>query len=80
VPALLVGHPNITLTVYGASPAAHRFQKAVAAKLAPKEVDPNDKSVKAFFTRARNFALAGVTHDIHNDITDDAALTEVRTA
>jgi hypothetical protein len=55
-----------------------RFQKAVAAKLAPKEVDPNDKSVKAFFTRTRNFALAGVTHDIHNDIHNDKAIVEVR--
>jgi len=54
-----------------------RFQKAVAAKLAPIEVDPEDKSVKAWFTRARNAALKGMTHDIHADIAHDDALTEV---
>jgi hypothetical protein len=57
---------------------AHSFQKAVAEKLAPKEVDPNDKSVKAWFTRARNAALKGMTHDIHADIVGDEKLTEVR--
>lgn len=30
-----------------------KFQKAVAAKLQPVEVDPNDKSVGAFFKRFR---------------------------
>lgn len=54
-----------------------RFQKAVADKLAPIEVDPNDKSVKAFFTRARNAALKGMTHDIHADIKHDDELTAV---
>jgi hypothetical protein len=54
-----------------------RFQKAVADKLAPIEVDPNDKSLKAFFTRARNAALKGMTHDIHADIAHDDALTAV---
>jgi hypothetical protein len=56
-----------------------RFQKAVAEKLAPIEVDPNDKSLKAFFTRARNAALRGMTHDIHADIAHDDELTQVGT-
>jgi len=54
-----------------------RFQKGIAAKLKPIDVDPADKSVKAFFTRARNAALAGVNHDIHAEIADDADLTSV---
>lgn len=29
------------------------FQKAIERKLAPVEVDPNDKSVKAYFNRFR---------------------------
>ena len=54
-----------------------RFQRAIANKLKPTEVDPNDKSWKAFFTRARNAALAGINHDIHDEIADDADLTKV---
>ena len=49
----------------------------MAEKLAPIEVDPNDKSLKAFFTRARNAALRGMTHDIHADISHDDELTQV---
>jgi hypothetical protein len=52
----------------------------VSEKLAPIEVDPEDKSVRAFFTRARNAALRGITQDIHADIAHDDKLTEVRTA
>jgi hypothetical protein len=54
-----------------------RFQRAVADKLKPIHVDPEDKSWKAFFTRARNAALAGVNHDIHDEISDDTNLTAV---
>lgn len=57
-----------------------RFQKAVAAKLAPIEVDPEDKSVKAHMTRFRNAALKGVTHDIHADIKGDTKLEEMHEA
>jgi hypothetical protein len=51
------------------------FQKGIAAKLKPIHVDPNDKSFKAYATRFRNAALAGVNHDIHDEIADDADLT-----
>lgn len=54
-----------------------RFQRAIAEKLKPIHVDPEDKSWKAFFTRARNSALAGVNHDIHDEISDDTNLTAV---
>lgn len=57
-----------------------RFQKAIAEKLKPIEVDPADKSIKAWLTRARNAALHGMTQDIHADVADDEKLTEVRTA
>lgn len=70
--------PAAALLEYTPYPlAAHSFQKAVAEKLKPIEVDPEDKSWKAAFTRARNFALKGMTHDIHADIANDAKLTEV---
>ncbi len=54
-----------------------RFQRRIADRLKPIHVDPEDKSWKAFFTRARNAALVGVNHDIHDEIADDANLTEV---
>lgn len=53
------------------------FQKAVAAKLAPIEVDPNDKSIKAYLTRFRNAALNGMTQDIHAIVPGDEKLSEV---
>lgn len=56
----------------------NRFQKAIAEKLAPIAVDPEDKSWKAFFTRARNAALHGMTQDIHAAVDGDDQLTEVR--
>jgi hypothetical protein len=55
----------------------HSFQKAVADKLKAIEVDPEDKSWRATFIRARNFALRGITHDIHADIAHDEKLTQV---
>jgi hypothetical protein len=53
------------------------FQKGIQAKLKPIHVDPNDKSFKAYATRFRNAALAGVNHDIHDEIADDTDLTAV---
>ncbi|WIA36993.1 hypothetical protein OEZ86_008230 [Tetradesmus obliquus] len=50
------------------------FQKAIERKLAPVEVDPNDKSVKAYFNRFRNIALSGMTHDIHADVQQDESI------
>jgi hypothetical protein len=60
--------------------SAHSFQKAIAAKLAPIEVDPKDKSFKAYLTRFRNAALNGMTQDIHAAVPGDEKLTEVREA
>eukprot|EP00878_Enallax_costatus_P030835 GHUV01033633.1.p1 GENE.GHUV01033633.1~~GHUV01033633.1.p1 ORF type:complete len:194 (+),score=27.81 GHUV01033633.1:521-1102(+) len=54
-----------------------RFQTAVIAKLKPVEVDPNDKSMGAFFKRFRNAALSGVTHDIHNDVKQDEEIMQM---
>lgn len=54
-----------------------KFQKAVAAKLQPVEVDPNDKSVGAFFKRFRNAALSGMTHDIHADVKHDDEIMQM---
>eukprot|EP00878_Enallax_costatus_P032942 GHUV01036296.1.p1 GENE.GHUV01036296.1~~GHUV01036296.1.p1 ORF type:complete len:434 (+),score=58.06 GHUV01036296.1:211-1512(+) len=56
---------------------ADRFQTAVVAKLQPVEVDPNDKSMGAFFKRFRNAALSGVTHDIHNDVKQDEEIMQM---
>lgn len=47
------------------------FQKRVDEKLKPVEVDPNDKSMKAYFNRFRNIALKGITHDIHADVAEN---------
>lgn len=44
------------------------FQTKVFNALKPVEVDPNDKTVGAFFKRFRNAALSGITVDIHDDI------------
>lgn len=55
-----------------------RLQRSIGDKLKPIEVDASDKSVKAYLTRARNAALKGVNHDIHDEITDDVDLTAVR--
>lgn len=57
---------------------AHRWQKSIADKLKPIEVDASDKSVEAYLTRARNAVLKGVNHDIHDEIADDVDLTAVR--
>jgi hypothetical protein len=65
-----IKHPTIP-------PAARRFQKGIADKLKAIEVDPEDKSMRAFFIRARNFAFRGITHDIHADIVHDEKLTQV---
>jgi sodium-dependent phosphate transporter len=54
-----------------------KFQKAVAERLKPVEVDPNDKSIGAYFKRFRNIALSGATHDIHEDVKEDADLMEM---
>uniref|UniRef100_A0A383W377 Phosphate transporter n=1 Tax=Tetradesmus obliquus TaxID=3088 RepID=A0A383W377_TETOB len=53
------------------------FQKKVAAYLSARPVDPADKSFKARRTRFRNAALAGLSHDIHADITDDQKLQDM---
>eukprot|EP00878_Enallax_costatus_P033281 GHUV01036692.1.p1 GENE.GHUV01036692.1~~GHUV01036692.1.p1 ORF type:complete len:538 (+),score=156.99 GHUV01036692.1:799-2412(+) len=50
------------------------FQKKIADKLKPVEVDPNDKSVKAYYNRFRNAALKGLTHDIHADVAENEAV------
>eukprot|EP00775_Hariotina_reticulata_P003090 gene3090-3369_t len=54
-----------------------QFQKKIAAKLQPVAVDPNDKSFGAYFRRAKNVVLRGVTHDIHADVQHDADLVNM---
>lgn len=56
---------------------ADTFQRKVADKLKPVEVDPEDKSMGAFFKRFRNKALSGVTHDIHADIKHDEGIMDM---
>jgi hypothetical protein len=56
---------------------SRRWQKSIADKLKPIEVDPNDKSFKAYLTRARNVAFQGLNHDIQEEIADDVDLTAV---
>jgi solute carrier family 20 (sodium-dependent phosphate transporter) len=51
-----------------------KFQQGVADKLKAVPVDPNDKSVGAFFKRFRNAALSGMTVDIHDDIKNEEEL------
>jgi hypothetical protein len=47
------------------------FQKKVADKLKPVDVDVEDKSFGAHLKRFRNAALRGMTHDIHADVKDN---------
>lgn len=47
------------------------FQKKVADKLKPVDVDVDDKSFGAHLKRFRNAALRGMTHDIHADVKDN---------
>uniref|UniRef100_A0A383WJI0 Phosphate transporter n=1 Tax=Tetradesmus obliquus TaxID=3088 RepID=A0A383WJI0_TETOB len=53
------------------------FQKKVDNMLAAKEVDPNDKSIGAYFTRFRNAALSGLTHDIYADVEGNDKIQEM---
>lgn len=45
--------------------------------LAPMEVHESDGAAKKFFKKARNLALKGVNHDIHDEIADSRELTAV---
>jgi sodium-dependent phosphate transporter len=42
--------------------------------LQPYPVDPNDKSMGAYLRRFQNWALSGISHDVHKDIRDDDKL------
>lgn len=53
------------------------FQNKVAGFLGATHVDEGDKSARAKFLRFKNKALHGLTVDIHDDIKDDAALTQM---
>lgn len=53
------------------------FQKRVDAKLQAKAVDPDDKSVGAYFTRFRNLALRGISHDVHDDFKQDQTVVDM---
>jgi len=50
------------------------FQERIASKLEPYPVDPNDKSMGAYLRRFQNWALSGISHDVHKDIRDDDKL------
>lgn len=56
------------------------WQKKVADRLKPKHVDPEDKSMGAKLTRARNAMLVGVSTDIHEEIGRDAQTTAMHDA
>jgi phosphate/sulfate permease len=53
------------------------FQKKIDDLMKPVEVDPNDKSMGAYWKRFRNAALSGMAHDIHDDIKDDEQLQDM---
>lgn len=56
------------------------WQKKIADRLKPKHVDPNDKSMGAKLTRARNAMLKGVSTDIHEDVAHDEATVAMHDA
>ena len=47
------------------------FQNKIDNALQPVEVDAKDRSVGAFFKRARNVALSGVSTDIHKAVQEN---------
>jgi sodium-dependent phosphate transporter len=53
------------------------WQKSIADKLKPKEVDPEDKSWGAKMTRVRNAALKGLSVDIHEDVNHTTEIAEM---
>jgi sodium-dependent phosphate transporter len=56
------------------------WQKKIAERLRPKHVDPEDKSMGAKMTRARNAMLKGVSTDIHEDVAHDDATVAMHDA
>jgi sodium-dependent phosphate transporter len=53
------------------------WQKSIADKLKPKEVDPEDKSLSAKMTRVRNAVLKGVSVDIHEDVNHTTEIADM---
>jgi sodium-dependent phosphate transporter len=48
--------------------------------LQPKEVDPQDQSISAFFKRIYIWAMKGLLYDVHDDVKDDVDVTQMHDA
>lgn len=75
--SLVTKNPEAASKGDGDGDAMDKWQSKIKAMLAPKHVDPNDKSLGAKMTKLRNAALKGVSTDIHEVVDQEESLAEM---